>query len=68
MKLFNWRKKKTTLTDIEKEELEKDEMLLSVARAINTENQSHESPLFSLPGVKIISTLTYACHIGKTSY
>ncbi len=66
MKLFNWFKKKAPLTDHEKKESEQDKLLMAAVAAINAQNGSCVSPLASLPGVKIVSRLTYACLIGKT--
>jgi ankyrin repeat protein len=66
MGLFNWFKKKATLTDQEKEESKQDKLLIAAVAEINAQNGSYVSPLASMPGVKIISRLTYACLIGKT--
>jgi hypothetical protein len=66
MGIFNWNKKtKVNLTKEEKEELKKDQELLSVVAAINSQNDSTESPLASMPGFKKIPSLIYACYVGK---
>lgn len=66
MGLFNWFKKpKIKLSSTEQEELNKDQQLLDAVALINSQNNSNQSPLSSLPGVKIIPPLIYACHIGK---
>ncbi len=66
MKLFNWFKKKAPLTDQEKKESDQDKLLMATVAAINAQNGSYVSPLASMPGVKIITPLTYACLVGKT--
>lgn len=61
--------KKTTvnLTSAEEKELQKDQELLAIVAAINSQNNSTQSPLASMPGVKKIPPLIYACscYIGK---
>ncbi|WP_353777373.1 ankyrin repeat domain-containing protein [Winogradskyella sp. 3972H.M.0a.05] len=67
MKWFFRRKKKNKieLTDKEKNELDKDELLLSIAASMNAKNNSYESPLSSLPSFKPVPPVLYACLVGK---
>ena len=68
MKLFrfNWNKKpKVNLTNTENEELQQDKQLLELVASLNAQNNSNQSPLMSLPGVKKVPSLIYACIIEK---
>jgi len=67
MGLFNWKKKnKVSLTKAEEERLQQDQQLLSAVAALNADtNNSGESPFASLPGVRRVPPLIYACAIGE---
>ena len=58
------RNKKVKLSPSEKKVLEKDQELLAAAAALNTQNDSYESPFASISSFKKISPLTYACETG----
>ena len=65
MGIFNWKKKKASLSNEENEELQKDKDLMSFVAAINAQNGSTKSPLESLPSFTRVPSLIYACKIGK---
>src|SRR5262245_34353280 len=56
---------KTEFTADEKQELEQDQLLLSIAAAMNAQNGSGQSPFSGFASFKKIEPLTYACTIGK---